>query len=384
MRTFLASSSSFALLAATVLACGAGCGQLEGDPDQAPIIATIRGQLANPDSYAAGANMRVAIVWGGDTGALRVSQDVPVQPVFPSQFKLDLRSLPPQDAMLALGEDENKPNRTDCTQGWDPSSGKPQPAPNAPCDTDEPPLPGPGPSPTPAPGGTRIQSDDDFRVARPGDTFKVAIGSLVAYEDLNGNGQLDLLDDQATTAIDRVVGVNEDLYVVYVEGTPQGDFAQLNVPKGFSQVSIGRPKPCTETADVGGNEPAIPTTDGGARPVPMPTVCENADPSVLPIETVFTLPLTASARFTDFMCRGESSTIGVGMASPPPIAQGENAEGYYPAPTDPKLRCKADGSGYTYTPCESSQNLCGDRIECSSITVARPSSVPANWPCATP
>jgi hypothetical protein len=398
MRTALGTSSLGVLLGALV-ALGSGCGQLEGDVEQPPVLATIRGQLANPQGYAAGANMRVAILWGGaDTiGGLRTSQDVPVQPVFPSQFRLDLRSLPPLEAMRAPGEDESKKTPPSCAPGWDPSSGKPQPAPTDTCDDPAaPPLPGGGPSPTPAPpapsGGLQPQNhSDDFRPAKPGDPFRLAIGTLVAYEDLNGNGKLDLLDDKATTAIDRIVGANEDLYVVYTEGVATGDFAELGIPKGFSQVVIHKCESFDVTpTDVGGvaTEEASPTTlppDGGTQPVPMPTRNECEDrPTVQSLDTLFTLPLTASPKLSEFMCRGEGANLGVAVASPPPVAAQNPDSNYYPAANDPKLLCKADGTAYTYTPCESSQNLCGDRITCYSATVARPNPTPAAWPCPSP
>ncbi len=378
MRNVISSSLALASLVA-LAGFASGCGQLDGDPAQAPIIATIRGQLANPEGYAAGANMRVAIVWGGDGGGVRVSQDVPVQPVFPSQFKLDVRALPPLDAMRAPGK-VNKPS--ECSPGYDPSSGAAPPPASALCD-DAPPSAGGVPSPTPAPpsgGGVRPQSD--LRPALPGDPFRIAIGTLVAYEDLNGNGILDLLDDKATTAVDRVVGVNEDLYVVYAEGVaPAGtDFAQLSIPKGFSQLSL--PSDVCTRGEVGGEATDVRTDAGAGAPVPMPTrECTSGEPQVHAIDALFTLPLTASPKLTEFMCQGQGGSMGVAVAM-----GGVNGNGstYYPPAGSPRLYCKADGSSFSYTPCENSQNLCGDRVVCDTTVVSRPSPVPANWPCVSP
>ena len=407
MRT----SSTYAFAAALLSSLSvAACGQLEGEPDKLPVIATIHGQLSNPNGYAAGPSMRVAIVWGRESGSIQVSQDVPVQPIFPSQFKLDIRDLPPALAMRAPG-DKNDPNApkpgTECSPGYNPSAGGAPPSANTLCDTDAPPSAGPAPTPAAPPsggasGGSRIQSD--FRPATAADPFRIAVGTLVAYEDLNGNGQLDLLDENATQAIDRVVGVNEKLYVVYAEGTPSGELAQFGIPKGFSLLQVPEcigtvtevsdPKVTTGTGDStqGQGTGGAPTAGGNAPSAPAvaveDTTCDDT-PHFQAIDTLFTLPLTAAARLSSFMCKGdggftsvESTSSGVGsapavhvspVAPPPDVA--------YPSPTDPSLYCYQNGSGYTYTKCETPK-LCGDTV-CESTTVARPASAPASWPCPT-
>ncbi|MBK6694715.1 MAG: hypothetical protein IPG50_21270 [Myxococcales bacterium] len=81
MRNVISSSLALASLVA-LAGFASGCGQLDGDPAQAPIIATIRGQLANPEGYAAGANMRVAIVWGGEAEAFASRKTFPCSRCF--------------------------------------------------------------------------------------------------------------------------------------------------------------------------------------------------------------------------------------------------------------------------------------------------------------
>jgi hypothetical protein len=368
-----------ALLGSLLAGLGA-CGQLEGDTDRAPVIATIHGQLSNPDGYAAGANMRVAIVWGAETGDVRVSQDVPVEAVFPSQFRLELRELPPADAMRAFDDrkDAPQPGAIDCAPGYDPSSGKPAPGPSTLCDSDAPPAGGgePTPSPSPSPGTSRIQ-DDDWRAATPSDPFKIAVGTLVAYEDLNANGQLDLLDVSATQAVDRVVGVNRDLFVVYAEGTPTGDLAKVVVKPGFSLLQAN---PCPSSMELD-QEP----TAGTPEEAPASSTCSDV-PVSLAIDTLFTLPLTASPQLGQFMCKGGgglssvSSGGGIGGQSPavgggPTAPQPES----YPLPSDPSLHCKADGTGYVYAQCDT-PTLCGDTV-CSSERVDRPDQLVTDWPC---
>lgn len=307
------SFSTCAFLA--VLGLGAvACGQLEGDPDHKPVVATIHGQLANPEGYAAGPNMRVAIVWGGESGRVRVSQDVAVEPVFPSQFRIDVRDLPPTEALRV--------------------------------------------------------PDEKWRTATSSDAFKMAVGTLVAYEDLNGDGQLDLLDSNATQAIDRVVGVNEDMYVVYTEGAATGKVAQLGLPRGFSLLRL-------DACPVGSS------TSSGSSGQPE---CDPT-PHVQAIDTLFTLPLTGSPQLSSFMCMSEGGTSVSGSGS----AAANTADGsgsgtgaapapqIYPAPNDPNLHCRADGSSYTYETCQTPQ-LCGDTV-CLAHIEERPAAPPANWPC---
>lgn len=406
IEDFMRTSTTYAFLATLLSSLSvAACGQLEGEPDKLPVIATIRGQLSNPNGYAAGPSMRVAIVWGRESGTIQVSQDVPVQPVFPSQFKLEVRDLPPALAMRAP-RDKNDPSapQAGCSPGYDPSKGAPPPSGTATCDPDAPPSAGPAPTPAapPSAGGTRIQSD--FRPATAADPFRVAVGTLVAYEDLNGNGQLDLLDENATQAIDRVVGVNEKLYVVYAEGTPTGELAQFGIPKGFSLLQIpecvgvatatsepkvttggGTPTDTTQgqgtgTGTGGGNAPAAATE------VPEDTATCDDIPHFQAIDTMFTLPLTAAARLSSFMCKGsggftsvESVSGGSSPAAPHSSPVAPPPDVAYPSPTDPSLYCRQDGTGYTYTKCDTAK-LCGDTV-CETALVARPENASASWPC---
>lgn len=373
MRTHFASTALFGTLLGA-LGTLAGCGQLEGDPNRLPVLATIQGQLSNPEGYAAGSNMRVAIVWGAETDDLRVSQDVPVKPVFPSQFRLDLRELPPMDALRVPDDGSShhqKPNGpSDCAQGYDSSSGKPPPTSSTLCD-DGPPMAGPGPTPALPSPTTRIQSDD-WRAATASDPFKLALGTVIAYEDLNGNGQLDLIDEGATQAVDRVIGVNRDLFVVYIEGTPSssGDVAQLGLKPGFSLLKL---EACPVLAGMATSGTVVPE-DGNS--------CD-ATPKVLAISTLFTLPLTASPKLSSFMCKGQGSFTGLtsagGAAAPAPAATSKSPS-VYPMPTDPSLHCRGDGTSYSYTDCPTPK-LCGGDTLCTTTLVQRTATASGQWPC---
>ncbi len=55
-------------------------------------------------------------------------------------------------------------------------------------------------------------------------------------------------------------------------------------------------------------------------------------------------------------------------------------------PCDPRLSCLTDGSQYLYATCtEINQGLCKGTLEsCTTVGYARPTPIPAGWPCGTP
>ena len=101
--------TSFALLSTLA----AGCGSLASDTDQKEPLAVLQGELTNPDAVATSGAVRVAVIWvcgdyDGDTYS--VAQDVEVQPVFPSKFRLELTDPPPADCLVnPFDEGEDDP-----------------------------------------------------------------------------------------------------------------------------------------------------------------------------------------------------------------------------------------------------------------------------------
>ena len=98
------------------------------------------------------------------------------------------------------------------------------------------------------------------------------MGAIVAYDDLNGNGRLDLVDQGATAYVDRILGANEDVILSYFEGTLK-----------------------SELTDPAGHMPAL-----GFNLFALPK--GSAPGAWLPIETPYTLPLTANPKFSQIMC----------------------------------------------------------------------------------
>src|SRR5882672_9906697 len=131
-----------------VLGGAAGCSApFAGNPDTYPTLATVQGRLAVDSGFTAPtSNTRVAVLWfSASKGQYKEAIDLPVQPVFPSEFQLELREPPPLEMFDPVND---------------------------------------------APG------------------YRLAYGALVAYEDWNQNGKLDLVDGTSPNFVDRIIGAS--------------------------------------------------------------------------------------------------------------------------------------------------------------------------------
>lgn len=152
-----------------------------GDPmlnanEPGSTLFTVNGRLTNTDALEVDPELYVAVVWaaydftGGDVDTITfVSQTVQVTSFeFPANFSVDLTELPPAAAMASF---------SDVTMG---ASGESSPSP----------------------------SDGRY-----------AYGMLVAFEDLDGDGQLTLPNLTTTELPDRIVGITgEEAMLVFIEG----------------------------------------------------------------------------------------------------------------------------------------------------------------------
>ncbi|HXN32682.1 MAG TPA: hypothetical protein VN894_12505, partial [Polyangiaceae bacterium] len=135
--------STLASLACAAAALSVACGSLDGHTGTPSTLATVRGQMTNATNLSLTADVRVAVVWLNNGPSYNVAEDLPVQPVFPSNFVIQLNEPPPPGAFLTSNQ---------------------------------------------------------------GLTFQVAMGFVVAYEDLNGNGKLDLVQNDAGAFTDKIIG----------------------------------------------------------------------------------------------------------------------------------------------------------------------------------
>jgi hypothetical protein len=351
------------------------CGGLDANPNDKAPLATIVGELSNPGNVMASSasNVRVALLWGrddNDFGSFQASTDLPVQPVFPSKFQIALRDAPPA-AMMYNPFDKRAASS-------------------------DPPVVGPGPMPAPdqgggsggvapAPKGLQPQNHNDAPDPQLAN-LRVALATVVAYEDRNGNQKIDPVEYDATGFVDRIVAANPDLLVVYFDGVvPASDRLKDGngqMPKSGYNVYRPGKAPC--------GQDAIDRTPSGAPNVPVPEDCTGSPSAWLPMSTLFELKLTDSPEVNQWMCKNAKVGDGVGVIIPGGVPQ-QGRPAQYPTSTDPKLKCYSDGSGYSYglnPVCTTTyRGVCiGNQTTCvggdSVIELwFRPDPVPADWPC---
>lgn len=363
-RPAFASLASLAAVACLAPIAG-GCGSL-GDVEHREPLAVIQGQLTQAATAPATtpSNVRIAVVWMNiDGSGYRATQDVKATPVFPSSYRLELTDPPPREAM-STGEKQTTPSDPPTVPQEPPSSGT-----------------------TPSPGADNVGTRSHVNNWPSG--FAMAYGAVVAYEDRNGNGKLDLVDDGASSYVDRILGANEDLSLLYIEGTAP---AEAKDKKGHMPVQgfniyrgIGRSCEVDDATNSGSatlDDTIKPKSEGGPA-IPC------TEPEWLGMNTAYNLPLTADPKFSKIMCKSggktdTGSSLSGGVSTPTP---GPGPNGKYPSATDPNLSCSADGKTYVYTVCTTySEGLCkGDVLTCTSSTWSMPGTTkPEGWPCNLP
>jgi len=194
----------------------AGCSSSLGDASSPPApLASIKGTLSVSSTVQATApagSIRIELAWfTPNSAAVRIaSQNVPVSTQLPAQFEIGLTGAPPAQAVWTPG------NFTPSDLLWTTLH-----------------LPAPA----------------------AGQSF--AIGQVLAYEDLNGNGVLDMVGVDATSAPDRIVAADlghilfsaggygrvsygaPDGYVHIQAGDDDGGLASAWQPLATTQISVG-------------------------------------------------------------------------------------------------------------------------------------------------
>ncbi len=326
------------LVSALLLPIAAGCGSLSDAPGDASALATMNGTLSVASGAQAPSSVRVALVWrtdmgDGDSRGFNVAEDLEVAPQFPARFQLTVRSAPPSSAL--------------------------------------------------------VRPEDDFDMS-------IALGSVVAYEDKNGNGKLDLVPAKSTSFVDGIVGANDELIVVWLPKEPTAALArEMRDPQGgLPHAGYNLYKRHTPVCTIAGGG------NGDAEPVPgaPATPCnDTADIRWLPIDAPFDLPIVTDPKFNKLMC--QSADPGPGPDGPPqadprpdplppsgPTPSGPSGQpvpqGPFPAPGARGLVCSADGRSFTHSDCREpglceGESSCGARVE----NLPAGTAAPAGWPC---
>ena len=142
----------------------AGCNGIAG-PDHSNPYLVLKGTITNEEAVATPDNVRVALLWmvpatEENPEGFKVAQETEVNTEFPAFFQLTVDELPPEQAMWDMEEVEEE--------------------------------------------------------VFPADT-RLALGTVVVYNDGNHNQQLDLIPPDATVSIDTVLGAPMEIVVVFVE-----------------------------------------------------------------------------------------------------------------------------------------------------------------------
>jgi len=270
----------------------AGCGQAAG-PHFNPPFATLFGVITS-SSVPTPSEVRVALVWrkkDPEGNILRVAQKLGVRADFPVRFRLDIGTLPPADAM-----------------------------------------------------NVGMNAD--------GSAFHYATGSLIIYEDVNGNGTLDLLPTDAVGTIDRVLGIPEHLSVFYVESSvprsPTGSQRGFNLRREPAQVD---PQPGAATCS---------SVTVGTR-------------QYLPLSSEIQVALTAAPELSREMCARTTPAPDGGCSGP----------SCFPGlvPPGALVTCNPGGTAYVYKLCQPA-TLCASSTcdyGCGQRNPGDPA--PPDWPC---
>jgi hypothetical protein len=352
------------------------CGGLDSDRSQKAPLATVVGQLSASTSAAAtGPNVRVALLWGSEEREdFSAASDLPVQPVFPSKFRIELRDAPPEVMFFTPFAKRQASGGT-----ADPTPVTNPPSPGGSPGTPEP-IPGSGSTPSPGAISTlRI-------VPTEVQSLRVALGSVVAYEDRNGNGKLDFVDNTAASFTDTIVGANPELLVAYFDGlVPVYDDLRDDAGRlpssGYNLYRRGGncPEPLGAQDTLG--------RDGEPTP-PVAPACTPTASAWLSMDTLYDLTLGSSPRVNEWMCKDKRP--GDSVVSAFAMVQRDGRPAQYPLADDTKLECAGDKKTYIYGTRPTCTTLykgacIGDVTTCVGGSVleqwTRPSPVPSDWPC---
>jgi hypothetical protein len=326
------------------------CGGLS-DPNKSEPVATISGALTGTSVPA---NARVALVWRKNGGGHWVGADAPL---VGGKFSFALNGAPPDDVISELATDSSSPESADGTTGYagDGNGRTAQPV------------------ATPGPASARIATGQTNVSGSLSQPLSGGVAGFVVYADKNGNGQLDLVGNEASSP-DQILGGASELLVAYLQDGTTLDYEKLR--------------------------------DGAAQ---LPARGYNlmwTKERWLPLNAV-ELTLKSNTKLPGAVC---SNSRGIGYDTTPTSEEppsmpsggtGGTTTGIvgYPSKGDPTLNCALDGRSFTYTAgytcgeqpptvnglCTSSYPVRRGCAENSGFLSIKPNQpVPEGWPCDVP
>lgn len=282
------------VLTALGLLGATACGGLPANEGAPSTLVTLHGQVQSAAGGVSAADVHVALIWGNAADHL-LAVDAPVQPTFPAGFSLPIQNAPPASFVV--------PNK-------------------------------------------------DLGNA------EAVWGAVVAYQDLNKDGKLDLLNKSSTHYIDRIVGADKTQLIVFLNSAPPAGATQLKDSNG-----------------------ALPHAGFNI----MHMSGSGSSFTWVPLTTELTLTEDDSTATQKLMCASETSVsaAGTGTVNAPPGTIGPNNQ--YPASNDPALTCNFAGNvdeyGYTADKVTVDRPCYTETTSTTTIYSKAPGTSPAGWPC---
>jgi hypothetical protein len=346
------------LLTSTFLA--PACGDLVASDDPGEPIAVVTGTLLSAEALDVQGELRLAILWGADrtNGYAVAGQVAELESSFPAGFRILLREPPPATALNTRETQRLAEVADTCTWHLDDelAEGDPAtPAEVAEC-VERMTAAAEAGCVDVAADETGLCEDVARSLASTDKIFSAteayAQGRLVAFDDRNGNGALDLIAPGTSELVDQIVWLDTDHMLSWregeaVDGAPPPGFAVVSVrcPEGSAGADEGRMCPRWHGADEPLTLTLVPMALG-----PREHCAEVTGPEV---ERAGTIPAQSAAN--------------------PPPAGGHCTENglTYLLPSVCTPRIEGD--------------LCGATV-CESVVyyIEDPETPPANWPCEIP
>jgi hypothetical protein len=313
----------------------AACGQLSGDTGSPSTLTTIHGTVVSDSTSTPPKALATAIIWYEKLadGTLHEAADsVPVSGTFPASFSIALKSVPPASATA------------DLSNVFATSAG----------------------------------------LAATG--VNVAWGFVVAYDDRNGNGQLDLVDASASQYVDEIEGVADRVIFYLDKPVPSSlvtspQFALVGIDGSMPNVGYNLVLPesnyCFADADAG-------VAGACARGLKWEDMATSITLS-LGMGNVI-----APRDLQQLMCSAGPNDDGpFGPSTVSTISVADFA-GALPAANDPDVYCD-DLDNFEYAsscttsaagPCQPENTVCAEKtIVTLDPAGGSPIAPPAGWPC---
>lgn len=262
----------------SLLALTPACGEVAAPDEPGRPIAVLEGTLTAAAPIEVEGGFGLAMLWGSEevVGYAVAGQSAEVEPVFPAGFRLSLNELPPASALMTRETMRLEAAGDVCSDHlWSLSERDADKALVVECANRILPL---------ALAGCAETSADDEPPCRklaeklsrvdeqwPADA-RASLGRLVAFDDVNGNGRLDLIPPGGATSPDRLLWQDTEHNYVWYEGP---EMAELPLTQGLSVLKThcpeGEEAPCDLLVPRG--EPLALVMDGA--PVEERMMCSE-------------------------------------------------------------------------------------------------------------